>query len=140
MAETRQISAKAIVFGFVAEFVVSTAAGLFLGIATTVTLMQRGVTANEMRATLEGNGILIAATVISFGSTIMGGYVAGRVAKRAEVLHAAIVGCLLVLLGLVQLFRSPTALVYSIISILGAIPFAMFGGYTAMLRRQDGAP
>ena len=131
MAETRQMSAKAIVLGFLTDFVVSTAVGLFLGIVTTVSLMQRGFSENEIRAaSLEGN----------YGSTMLGGYVAGRVAQNAEVLHAGIVGFLQILIGAIDLYWSPTLLWYNIIFMLGVIPFAMFGGYTAMVRRQNNAP
>lgn len=142
MAETRQFSAKAIVLGFLTDFVISTAAGLLFGIVTTLVLMQRGFSANEIRAaSLEGNsGILIAGMVIGFGSTMLGGYVAGRVAKNAEVLHSGIVGILQILTGAIDLFWSPTLLWYHIIFMLGVIPFAMFGGYTALLRRQDLTP
>jgi uncharacterized membrane protein len=61
--------------------------------------------------------------------TFLGALVAARIAKRLEVLHGAVVGCIAMLPGLLSL--SSNYALFNILSFVCTLSVAMFGGYIA---------
>jgi len=75
--------------------------------------------------------------IIGLGCTCLGGYVAGRMALRSEVLHGALVAAAGAVLAL--LFReSGLPSWYDIIGFASMLPAGMGGGFLAQQRRKSG--
>jgi putative membrane protein (TIGR04086 family) len=72
--------------------------------------------------------------------TVLGGYVAGRMAKDLEVKHGALVGAGSLILGAVEqvLVGEPSSFApwYLVLGYAVAIPAGMLGGYLARRRRE----
>ncbi len=129
MSEKKGIRIKAVVLGFVTDLggslVVGFAYGVILGISMTI----KGIPPEEIAIRLQGPVALVPSLVIGFGFTLLGGYVAGRIAKRSEILHGGIVGVIGISLGLLLCGDFP--LWYNIIVFAGVVPVGMAGGYFA---------
>jgi hypothetical protein len=80
---------------------------------------------------------LLLSLIIGLGCTFLGGYVAGRIAKKAEVLQGALVAGAGLVLGLV-LHESGTSLWYEVLGYVLIIPAGMAGGYAALHHRRKG--
>lgn len=89
---------------------------------------------NQIEAYLHGPIVLILGMVIGFAFTILGGFVAGRVSKKFEVLHGGIVGFIGILFGV--LFWTTLPLWYIIVSLVGVVPLGMLGGRIAEVSRN----
>ena len=136
MIENKKISIKAILIGFATDVIGSIAMGVIFGIILGIVLAVRGVSPEKMAAQMEGPLVLIPSLVIGFLFTFIGGFVAGRIAKQAEVLNAGIVGGLGIFFGLLFCMFNP--LWYNVISFVGVIPIAIFGGSLASLTKNKG--
>ena len=134
MAAGKGIRVKAVLLGVLTDIGGSVVVGIVIGVVIGVVLAARGVPANEIAARLHGVAVLIPSLVLGFGFTALGGYVAGRVAKQSEVLHGGIVGAIGIPFGL--LFAASLPLWYSIVSIVGVVPFGMLGGLFARQKRK----
>ena len=75
--------------------------------------------------------------------TVLGGFVAGKVAKRAEVKHALVTGGVVLVLGLIVSIAAGTDSVgpvwLAVLGFLATLPAAAFGGYLAKLSVENPA-
>lgn len=133
MTDKTGIRIKAIVLGVLADIGVSLVVGIAYGIGLTVCLFIKGIRPEEIGAHLSGSVILIPSLLIGFGATLLGGFVAGRVAKQSEILHGAIVGALGIPLCFIDVGGFP--LWFTIVSCVGLAPAGMAGGYLARKKR-----
>jgi hypothetical protein len=134
MTEGRGISAKAVLLGALVDFGSSLAVGFVAGFIWVIALAAQGVPADEMiDDPPDGLPVIIPSLVLGFGATVLGGYVAGRIAKQAEVLHGGIVGAIGIPLGFVSALVSPAELPlwFHIVSFVGIVPVGMTGGFLA---------
>ncbi|MFA5343536.1 MAG: hypothetical protein WC381_06200 [Kiritimatiellia bacterium] len=134
MPSNRPINIKALVLGVLTDVGGSLVIGFILGIALAIIFIVRGVQPNEIRAHLNNATFLVSSTIIGFGFTLFGGFVAGRIAKRNQILHGAIIGAIGIPLGLPFLTSLP--LWCNIISVVGVIPFGILGGYIARPKQE----
>lgn len=77
---------------------------------------------------------LLIVLLIGLCYTALGGYVAAVIAKRSPLLHGAIIGGLTLpwfLLG-----ASTVPFWYSVVGVLGVIPFGLLGGMLAQRRQR----
>ena len=131
------IKFKAVIVGAIVDNVGTLAVMLFLMTA----LASQGLSQDEVVVQMKTLSGLLLTLIIGLGCTCLGGYVAGRMALRSEVLHGALVAGAGVVMAM--LFREsglPTW--YDIIGFAGMLPAGMGGGYIAQLRRKagDGVP
>ena len=129
----KSIRVKAILLGVLTDIVGSTVAGIVIGIGLGIALAAQHVPANEIAIRLHGASVLIPSLILGFGFTVLGGYVAGRVAKQSEILHGGIVGAIGILFNL---FTISFPLWYNIVTIIGIVPFGIIGGLLARKRHK----
>jgi len=89
----------------------------------------RNVSPERMKALTENPSILLLAIIVSSIGTIIGGLVAGRIAKDSPILHGGIVGSLCLILA--PLLWSSHPLWYNMVGVIATIPLGILGGYIA---------
>lgn len=131
------VNIKAIIIGFASDFVASTIFGITLSFFMAVVLAIKGYKDAELESSLikllDGTAYRILSLIVGLGFTMMGGYLAGRIAKGGEYFHSGAVGLLNVLFGL--FFIGMYFTWYSIIAFLLVLPAAIMGGDMARKRR-----
>jgi NhaP-type Na+/H+ or K+/H+ antiporter len=85
---------------------------------------------SRMRST---NGLLLG-LILGLGCTVFGGYIAGWLAKRSEVLHGAIVAA--AGMAVAFAFQEDLPTWYDIAGYAAMLPAGMLGGRLARLRRE----
>jgi hypothetical protein len=87
------------------------------------------------------NDLLVIMIVLGAGSSVLGGYAAGRFAGFRETLHGALVGFGDVVIGVVGMhyFEASLPAWYTVVSFLSVVPAATLGGRGAARSRQKGA-
>jgi hypothetical protein len=126
MLHVRELSLKAILRGVLVDIIgtLTVATALMLALAAT------GVPEAEITERMRGFSGLMLMLILGLGFTMIGGYVAGRMANRFEILHGAIVAAIGLVPGL--FFRDPgLPLWYDTLSFALVIPLGMAGGYIA---------
>jgi hypothetical protein len=110
-----------------------------LMIRSMVPLVKRGVARDEMVALLMAdNGLWGRIIVFTVLATILGGFVAGWLARERETYHSAILGLLSLLVGAASALPYPHLIPVwpMVISGVVTLPSALFGGYLARLLRE----
>jgi hypothetical protein len=133
MWNERGISPKAVLFGFLADIGSSLVGSCIIGGVIGVILVARGASPDEVNAQSQEPIVLVLSLALGLACTVLGGYVAGRVAGRSEVLHGGLVGALGAVLGLAFVGLYP--LWFNVAALVSVIPFAMLGGSLAAVRR-----
>jgi len=127
------IKFKAVIVGAIVDNVATLAVMLFLMTA----LASQGLSQDEVVVRMKTLSGQLLTLIIGLGCTGLGGYVAGRMALRSEVLHGALVAGAGLVVAL--LFReSGLPAWYDIIGFVAMVPAGMGGGYIAQLRRKSG--
>ncbi len=122
----RGLKIKAILFGFLVDTIGTMAVAFVLLFA----MAERGFSENEVATRMHGPSGLLLMLLLGLGFTVVGGYVAGRTARQAEILHGAAVAAIGMVLGL--FLREPgLPLWYEAFSFAAMIPAGMAGGYLA---------
>ena len=134
MSEKREVSLKAVFLGLVVDIVGTVVVGLVLGALLGMYLISQGVAPDELSAQLEDPGYIVPGLVVGLSVTVLGGFIAGRVAGRSEVLHGGLVGMLGVVLGFPLMVFYPEW--YDAVSLITIIPCGMLGGRLAALGRK----
>ena len=127
------INTKAVALGFLSDIGGSIVLSLMLASAMAGAGMGQNDIIERMQST---NGLLLN-LIMGLGCTVLGGYVAGRVAKREEIRHGVVVAVMSLLLGLfLEFFPEPDSLPrwYALIGYLFIIPAGMAGGHLAAER------
>ncbi len=121
----------AVLVGAIVDNLGTTAAMLALMTALTSTGIS-DAEALERIKTLSG---LILTLIVGLGWTMLGGYVAGRMAKRDELLHGALVAAVGIVIALI--FREEKVpLWFEIAGLVGMLPAGMAGGRQAKQRNK----
>ncbi|MFA5340032.1 MAG: hypothetical protein WC317_07810 [Candidatus Omnitrophota bacterium] len=135
MTDNRKINIKALVVGVLTDLGSSIVLGIILGVVAAIILIAQGVPPKEVAVRLQGQMLLIPSMIIGLGGTLLGGFVAGRIAKDYEVFHGGIVGCISILLGF--FFWSSCPLWYNLAGLIVTIPCGMLGGNIAKITRKN---
>ena len=131
MVQIRRLKFKAILFGCL----IDTIGTLVIAFAIIFAMGMAGISADEISVRMRGFSGLMLMLIIGLACTFMGGYVAGRIAGQAEILHGAVVAGIGLIVGL--FLREPNLpLWYEAISFAAMAPIGMAGGYFA---REDNA-
>lgn len=127
MESERPVKIKALALGVLANIGGSLVLGIMLSLVMGIILGALGVSMNEINARMWGP---ILNLISGFGSAVLGGFVAGRIAKQKQVLHGAIVGAAWIFLGFLSGESFPPSW-YNIVLFVGVVPFGMMGGRIA---------
>lgn len=94
-------------------------------------LVQRGLSENEVMARMKDTNGLLLGLIIGLGFTMLGGFFAGRIAGKKEMLHGALVAIVGMIVAIV--FReSGEPLWFTIVGFAGMLPAGIAGGYLAL--------
>jgi hypothetical protein len=138
MTEGKRVSVKAVLLGVLVDAGCDVTFCSVVLIAVLSALSASGVPADQLTDDPIQLAVNILVLVLDFGTTVLGGYVAGRVAKGAEVLHGGIVGAISLPVGLVSLLAWPNYPVsVEIVGLVGCVPAGMTGGFLARRRRES---
>lgn len=128
-----KISIKALVLGFITDSCGSLVGSLALGAVWAIVFLNQGGTLEALTSHFNSSAFYCISFILGLALTVLGGYVAGRVAGKYEVHHAAIVGFLSTLYGL--LFAPFVPLWLTILSVITVLPSAALGGWIAQRQR-----
>ncbi len=132
----RRFRWKAVLLGAATDLVGSAIAGILLVVAFTVLASSEGGAEQTLERLGQSWPFLLISMVVGGGFTVLGGYVAGRVARHSFLKHALAAGGLSLALGIL-LFRSDDGPYAGIVAILGYglhLPLALLGGWLAWRR------
>jgi hypothetical protein len=139
-ATTRGFSLKAVLLGGLVNTSCSFAYGVVSQLTVAIVLSARGVKGDAMNAYLFGPAFLIAGLIGGTAATLLGGFVAARIAKARELLNAAAssVPCMVLVLVILLLSKNETPIPtwYTITSYAVIIPAAIFGGHLGLRRKR----
>ena len=125
----RMVNIVAIILGFISDTVATFIFTFLCAVAVSIIMSSQGVEGPALEAKLQefltGREFLLFSTLSGLGFTMMGGYVAGRIAKQGELFHAGAVGFINILFGLYFMSHYPS---WYVIVVLLVIPAALIGG------------
>lgn len=128
--EFNKLNVKAIIWGFIADIGASTIFAFVFGIIAGVLYALNGGSAGNFRVDYYANiPSMLISLIIGLLCTTVGGYVAGKIAKRYEVLNSLAVGVLGLVIGVLFAFSLP--LWYNLLGFILVIPSAYLGGVIA---------
>jgi hypothetical protein len=126
MMQIRRLKFRAILFGFL----IDTIGTLSIAFVIIFAMGAAGIPVDEISARMRGFSGLMLMLIVGLACTFTGGYVAGRTAGQAEILHGAVVAGIGLILGL--FLREPNLpLWYETVSFAAMAPIGMAGGYIA---------
>lgn len=122
-------------FGAVLAGALADNAGTLLIMTTLAALLvASGLPEDEVMARMKNTNGLLLGLIIGLCCTVGGGYLAGRVSGREEVLHGILVAACGMVLALITR-ESGTPLWFDLAGFGGMLPAGVFGGYLALRRR-----
>jgi len=127
----KKLRLKAILIGCLVDWLGTLAFSLASAISLGIMAASRGLTPQEIQLALtewanSTPGMALSA-LYGFGFTFLGGYVAARIPKADHLLNSALVGAIGILLGLLFISETPTAIL--LLSLLLSIPVSTLGGF-----------
>jgi hypothetical protein len=126
MLQIRRLKFKAILFGCL----IDTFGTLAIAFAIIFAMGAAGIPVDDIRVRMHGFSGLMLMLIVGLAGTFIGGYVAGRTAGQAEILHGVVVAGIGLVLGL--FLREPNLpLWYEAVSFAAMAPIGMAGGYLA---------
>lgn len=136
MSDSGDISIKGVLLGALTDIGGTIVFGVIISIIMVSRILGQGYSEAELEQQLllqmQSNNYLFMSLTVGLAFTCLGGYVAARVAKRREYLHASIVGGIAILFCL--WFSGQTPLWLYIISLLLSIPAALLGAWFVLSR------
>ncbi|HEX2494953.1 MAG TPA: hypothetical protein VHK24_14370 [Steroidobacter sp.] len=127
----RDISIKAIVLATLAVFGIDVVSGFVLLLFFGGRVIESGMNDEQrsaaMLALTQDSGYLTAALILGTASTVLGGYLTSRLARKLPYFNALAFGALGVVLGWFMSTESPTW--FRAIALAATIPAALLGAY-----------
>ena len=136
------ISIKAILLGFVTDVVGSMAFSIAFPLLLAIILSMTGYSGDRLEPRLlevvKSKPYVMLSVLSGLGFTLLGGYVAGRLAKSGEYFHSGVVGLLNILFGLfiIGLLKEW----YQILAFILVFPAAVVGGHLAKQKKKSLPP
>ena len=128
-----RLSIKGLIFGAVVVYAFSMAGGFVLLATLTKANFQGGLTHDEIKAAADAvrhtTPFLLASLFISTFSTLLGGYVAAKSAKRSPLLNSGVLGVFWFVLAIVFIQSNQNPLWFIATSLILSIPVSVLGGY-----------
>ncbi|HTT38100.1 MAG TPA: hypothetical protein VMH32_10575 [Burkholderiales bacterium] len=129
---------KAVFLGAVADLGGTMIASIVLFVAFSVLLGASEGSAEQIGAQLQQSWpFLMTSMIVGSGFTVLGGYVAGRIARHSFLKHAFAAGAISFVVGIVLSGseESPYSGLLSLLAYTLHFPLALFGGWLAARRR-----
>ncbi|HWR72983.1 MAG TPA: hypothetical protein VN604_07420 [Nitrospirota bacterium] len=117
----------------IAGVIVDNAGTLLLMTTLAALLVSTGLSEDEVMGRMKSTNGLLLGLIIGLSFTVLGGYLAGRMAKQIEILHGALVAVTGMTIALI--FRGGDPLWFDIAGFAGMLPAGMTGGYLALRHR-----
>ena len=137
----KRISIKGIALGAIATIILDLIVAVVLMIIFGGHVFKSGMPAQQMAEALtavaRGNDFLIASLILGTLTTVVGGYIAARIAKKEIYLNSGIVGLIGMVLGVFLGGQSP--MWFNAAGFLTTVPAALVGGYLAKSRQSKDA-
>ncbi|MBI4684424.1 MAG: hypothetical protein HY755_04410 [Nitrospirae bacterium] len=134
----KEISIKAVIIGLLVDIGGTFAFSFVFGILAALLLLATERDIKELETISETPGFLVPSLFVGLLFTSLGGYVAGRIAKQAEIKNAFALGMTSATLGVMFMIFLPDAkpiwLDFAGLSLI--IPFALIGGYVCMRTKE----
>ena len=125
------IKFKAVIVGAI----VDNAGTLFFMTLLAAALVSRGLSEDEVMSRMKSESGLLLGLIIGLGNTVLGAYIAGRMARNAERVHGALVAVIGMVVALI--FReSGVPAWFDIAGFAAMLPAGLFGGHLAQKRRE----
>lgn len=126
-----KISIKAVIIGAIVDNTMT----FFIMNLLAAALLSTGITEDEFMARMKSTSGMLLGLILGPGCTVLGAYVAGRIAQRAERLHGALVAVAGMMVALI--FReSGIPVWFDIAGFVLMLPAGLGGGYLAEARRK----
>lgn len=136
-----RINFKGIILAALFVLILDTISGIVMIVFMGGGSLQEGMTAEQMSdaiaAVTLGTNFLFGSLVLGSLSTIAGGYVAARIAKKEFYLNAGAIGVLGIIFGV--LLASNYPFWFNVLGFLSALPAALLGGHLARSRNVANA-
>ncbi len=130
MLKFSDIKVKAVIVGVIAD----NAGTLLLMALLAAALKSRGLSVDEVMSRMKSTNGLLLGLILGLGCTVLGGFFAGKIAGRAEVLHGVLVAIAGMAMALI--FReSGTPLWFDVAGLVGMLLAGMAGGHLAQKHR-----
>jgi hypothetical protein len=130
MIKFSDIKFKAVIVGAI----VDNAGTLLLMTILASALVSTGLSENEVMIRMKSMSGLLLGLIVGLSCTVLGGYFAGRMAGRAEILHGVLVAVIGMVMALI--FREGDIPVwFDIAGFAGMLPAGIAGGRLAQRRR-----
>jgi hypothetical protein len=129
---------RAILLGFVTDHGASQIMGIVIGIGAGIFLAAQGRSADLQRMTHESTNFLLVVGALGSFFTVVGGFVAGRLAPQARYWNAAAVGLVDILVGFLSHGHPPFW--FSATGIAVTLPCALLGAFLAGLGQPPPPP
>jgi len=141
--QPKRFSVGAVLIGSAVDIGGTFLASIFIGIIAAATLMTQGMTPVQLQTRLQGNtAFVIGELILGLGFSGLGGYVAARVAKFSELMHAGSTALICLAFGLLTLPLASQSAMPNWFRIVGevlVIPMALAGGLIAKRRNHPAA-
>ena len=128
-----RVSPKALLISLAIMLALDTLGGMILTIFFASQSLHENTTPEQTRATVEAmnqsSGFLLSALAYGTITTILGGYLAARLAKRLPYFNAGALGLASVAVGILLSGSSP--LWFDMVGFFVTLPAALFGGHLA---------
>ena len=134
-----RISLKAIFLAAIADIACTYGYGFLSGMTVFLLFQARHLPPARAVHCLMGGPFLLTAVVAGGAAALLGGFIAARIARARELLHAALAVVPCMLLGVVLKLTgkvSPTPTWYTIAAYAAVIPAALLGGHLGVLRKE----
>jgi hypothetical protein len=128
-------SLKAVLLGVLTDIGGSVVFGGLVGLAAGIVLAISGASIDDVESLELSLWILVPTFVIGLAFTMLGGFVAGRVAKRRQTFHGGVTGLVSALIGLTFAASWPVA--FAVLSFVCIPPVAAFGGHLSQRRGDE---
>ncbi|MHB8843869.1 MAG: hypothetical protein ACYC7L_03895 [Nitrospirota bacterium] len=126
-----KISIKAVIVGTVVDNTMT----FFIMNLLAAALLSTGITEDEFMARMKSTNGMLLGLILGPGCTVLGAYVAGRIAQRAERLQGALVAIAGMIVSLI-FHDSGTPILFDIAGFALMLPAGIFGGRLAQQRRE----
>ncbi len=123
---------KAVIVGAVTD----NAGTLFVMTLLAAALASAGLSEDEVMSRMRSTSGLLLGLIIGLGCTVLGGYIAGRIARQAERTHGALVAVIGMVIALIFRDGGDPAW-FDITGFAGMLPAGMLGGHLAWQRRTS---
>jgi hypothetical protein len=129
-------SALALLAGIATDILGSLICGIAIGMVLGILLLIQGVPPAELVERMESPSVLVLGGIVGYGFSMLGGYVAARLARRSELLHGGLNAALATLIGWTIPLANPIPVWIRVLMSLLTIPVGIFGGWIALAERR----